>query len=144
MLLLAFLITNQERWRRARVSLITVVGSEEERVTTLENIQGVLQSARLDAKPRVIVQEGRSIPDIMEQESADTDLAIIGIRLPKDVARAKQFTERMNLLLSRLPTTLLVHSARGFQGEPVLFDHEEATQIPPVVEPEVNPPKADE
>jgi hypothetical protein len=49
MLLLAFLITNQERWRRARVSLITVVGSEEERVTTLENIQGVLQSARLDA-----------------------------------------------------------------------------------------------
>ena len=28
----------------------------------------------------------------------------------------------MNELLSHLPTTVMVHSARGFQGEPVLFD----------------------
>lgn len=136
MLLLAFLITNQERWRGAQVSLVTVVGSDEEQATTLTNIQGVLKSARLDAIPRVIVRGNRTISDIMEKESADVDLAIIGIRLPKNIAQARQFTERMNTLLSHLPTTLLVHSARGFQGEPVLFDSEEATQIPPAVAPE--------
>lgn len=142
MLLVAFLVKNQERWRHAKVSLVTVVGSERERDAATDTIARVLESARLEAEPRVIVRGDRSIPDIMAAESTGVDLAIIGIRLPRDVAQSKQFTERMNLLLSRLPTTLLVHSARGFQGEPVLFDYEEATQIPPSVVAEQSAPDA--
>ena len=131
MLLLAFLITNHHRWRHARVTVVTVVGDEEEQNQTHDSIEGILQNARLDATPRVLLRAGRTIQEIMATESEGVDLAIIGIRLPQGEAQAEQFIDRMNGLLKDLPTTLLVHSARGFQGEPVLFDTNEPTQVPP-------------
>jgi len=131
MLLLAFLITNQQDWRKAHVSVVTVVGDDKERVRTHETISAVLADARLDAEPRVLLREGRSIQAIMEAESAGTDLAIIGIRLPHNASQDESFVERMNTLLEHLPTTIMVRSARGFQSEPVLFDTSERTQAPP-------------
>jgi len=122
MLLLAFLITAHDSWRGAEVSVITVVNTEPERAEAWAAVQRVLSGARLQATPRVIAREGRSIGDIMQTESAGVDLAIIGFGLPPVGADTDSFFERMNALLTHLPTALLVHSARGFQGEPVLFD----------------------
>ena len=69
----------------------------------------------------VILREGRPIAEIMHEHSADADLAIAGLRLPQE-AGVDRFFDRMNTILSDIPTTLLVHSARDFDGEPVLFD----------------------
>jgi hypothetical protein len=69
----------------------------------------------------------------MELESRDVDLAIIGIRLPQTGSNADDFFERMNELLDHLPTTGLVRSARGFRGEPVLFD---APPVPAQAQPQ--------
>ena len=68
------------------------------------------------------MREERSIADIMRTESAVADLAIVGFTLPDEEASAATFFERMNAILDQLPTTLLVHSARHFEGDPVLFD----------------------
>ncbi len=133
MLLLTFLIKNQDRWRKAEVSLVTVVSGETERARAQAAMTEVLDNARVNATPRVIVRGEDSIGAIMQRESESVDLAIIGIRLPKSEDQAEAFILRMNSLLSHLPTTLLVHSARGFQGEPVLFDAPEVTQTPPSV-----------
>jgi hypothetical protein len=132
MLLIAFLMTNQSKWRGATVSVVTVVGNEKERRRTSRNIEAVLQNARLEASAQVILRGDKSIQTIMEEQSRDVDLAIIGIRLPGNEAQASQFTERMNGLLEHLPTTIMVRSAQGFQGEPVLFDTTETTEVPPV------------
>ncbi|MCH2110285.1 MAG: hypothetical protein MK135_13235 [Polyangiaceae bacterium] len=133
MLLLAFLLQNSRRWRRATVSVMTVVADASEHQAREQKLRATLEQARLDAEPRVIVRGGRQIQEIMESESQNADLAIIGIRLPGQLKRAEKFVDRMNLLLSELPSTLMVHSARGFQGEDVLFDNSE-TQTPPEVE----------
>jgi hypothetical protein len=122
MLLLAFLITAHEHWRGAKVSLVTVVNSEEAQHTAEFAISGVLSSARLDAEPRVLLRQNRSIAEIMREQSQSVDLAIVGIRLPDAAAPSEPFVNRMNELLESLPTTILVHSSRNFQGEPVLFD----------------------
>ncbi len=122
MLLLAFLITAHHDWRDAEVSVVTVVNSEEERQRAQRAISRVLTEARVRATPRVIIRDERSIGDIMQDESQGVDLAIIGIRLPESGEQAGSFFEHMNALLDHLPATLLVHSARDFQGEPVLFD----------------------
>ncbi len=131
MLLLAYLVTNHDRWRYAQVSVCTVVRSDAEREPTQQGILKVLESARLRAVPRVIVRGERSIGEIMQAESQGVDLAIIGIRLPERGEPAEKFMERMNELLAHLPTTVLVHSARGFQGEPVLFDQSQSTEAKP-------------
>jgi amino acid transporter len=122
LLLLAYLLTAHHDWRHAEVSVVIVVGSEEVRATAEAGIRRILASARLRATPRVIVREGRSIEQIMRSESVGVDLAIIGIRLPVRGEPEEAFFDRMNSLLAELPTTVLVHSARTFEGAPVLFE----------------------
>lgn len=134
MLLIAFLLSAHGRFRGARISVVTVVGDEDERTKTAAAIAEVLSGARLDAQPRVLLRSGRAISEVMAEERQTADLAIIGIRLPSTSRQAGSFVDRMNSLLVHLPTTIMVRSARGFHGEPVLFDLTETTAAPPAVQ----------
>ena len=121
MLLLAFLLTTERSWQHARVQVMTVVEDLDQRRRAEEQIGQVLAAARLVAKPRVLMRGGRSIHDIMRAESSAADLAIVGFAMPEPGA-AVEFFARTERLLEHMPTTVLVHSARDFEGEPVLFD----------------------
>jgi len=121
MLLTAFLLTGDPAWRDARVQVLTVVESIEQRRQAEDQIVEILKAARLDARPRVLMRGGRAITEIMRTESGAADLAIIGFSMP-EVDRSEEFVARMDQMLEHMPSTILVHSARGFAGEPVLFD----------------------
>ena len=69
----------------------------------------------------MIMREGRPIPDVIHAGSAEADLTIIGFALPAPGADPDVFFERMDAILDGMPTTLVVHSARNFESEPVLF-----------------------
>ncbi len=122
MLLLAFLITAHHRWRNADVTILTVVADEAHRETAQRNLLGLLSAARLDAKARVLLRQGRTIAEIMQEESRLSDLAMIGFRLPEPGEPLEPFFERTQTILEALPTTLLVYAARNFDSAPVLFD----------------------
>ncbi|MFW6052154.1 MAG: Na-K-Cl cotransporter [Myxococcota bacterium] len=122
MLLLCFLLTAHHRWRNAAVKVCTVVESEREQEEVRRRLEEVLRDARLEATPIVLMRQGRSIREVMHEEAQTADLAIVGFRLPEEGEPAEPFFERMNSLLEILPTTLIVHSARHFESEPVLFD----------------------
>ena len=122
MLLIAYLLLAHYRWRKARVTVLTVVNDAEQKVAAERNLERLLAAARLDAQHRVLERGARSIEEIMRVESGHADLAIVGFRLPDQDQPAGPFFERMNAILTVLPTTLLVHSASTFAGEPVLFD----------------------
>ena len=125
MLLISFLITAHHNWRRAEVTLLTIVTTEEERREAERNMRRVLEATRVEATARVLLRGERSVPEIIHHESADADLAILGLALPdREDGDVGAFFARMTTLLEGMPTTLLVHSARTFEGEPVLFDHE--------------------
>lgn len=123
MLLIAFLLTAHHDWRLAEVSLMTIVGDEEERREAEANIARVVDLGRVEATPRVILRDGRSIAEIIHAESERADLVLLGLALPStDEGAVTSFFDRMNGLLDGMPTTMLVNSARNFEGEPVLFD----------------------
>ena len=105
--------------------MITVVESEEQRVVTRASLEKVLGAARLAAESRVLLRGQRDIQTIMADESAQADLAILGIGLPHEDDPSNLFFTRINQMLRVLPTTIIVHSARNFEGEPVLFSSEE-------------------
>jgi amino acid transporter/uncharacterized protein YlxP (DUF503 family) len=121
MLLLAFLLTAHDQWRQAEVSVLTIVNDDKARAEAEGAIGRVLDEARVRATPRVLLRDGRPIPEIIRSESADADLAIIGLGLPAPSQSSQAFFERMAGILDGMPTTILVHSARDFRGEPVLF-----------------------
>ena len=83
----------------------------------------VLENSRVRAEVRVELRQGRPIGDIMREISAGADLAILGIGLPDrpSDAEAEAFVDRISSMLDNLGTTILVHSARDFEGEPLLF-----------------------
>ncbi len=122
MLLLAYLVTAHYRWRNAKVKVLTVVATDEEKRAAEDNLSRLLAAARLHGEPRVILRQGRSIAQIMHVESERADLAIVGFRLPPEGDPVEPFFLRMSEMLAELPTTILVHSARNFESEPVLFD----------------------
>ncbi len=122
MLLLAYLLTAHHRWRQARVTVLTVVDDDQELHRAEEGLRRLLQEARLEAEIRVLLRQRRSLPEILHQEARKADLAILGIRLPPEQEPPERFFERYDRLLAELPTTILVRSARSFEGEPVLFD----------------------
>ncbi|MCA9672059.1 MAG: amino acid permease [Myxococcales bacterium] len=127
MLLLGYLLTANHQWRNAKVSVMTVVDTERMRDEVEGNIRRIIQNARVTAEPRVLLRSGRSIGEIMKAESSSADLAIAGLRLPdRDKHSVSMFFERMNGMLANMPTTVLVHSARDFESEPVLFDQPES------------------
>jgi hypothetical protein len=120
MLLLAFLLQADRHWKGAEVTLLTVVEDEETARNTIRVKDQIIEDARIQANTRVILRQGRPIHVIMREESADADLAILGIGLPEE-ADAEGFFERMEIMLREMPTTILVKSSRTFVGEPVLF-----------------------
>lgn len=124
MLLLAFLLTAHDNWRNAEVSVITIVESVREKREAEGAIGRVLDEARVHASARVLLREDRPIAEIIKAESASTDLAIIGLALPPADQPSDAFFERMNNILRGMPTTILVHSARDFRSEPLLFQQD--------------------
>lgn len=122
MLLLAYLITSHDRWRPAEVTCLTVVDAEDDIPRAEAGLRRVFESARLEATPRVLLREGRGIRDIMETESADADLALLGLRLPEEGDDPEAVLDHYAPLLEVLPSTVLVHSGAAFDAAPVLFD----------------------
>ena len=122
MLLIAFLLKTHESWQDATIRLITVVGKGEEIPGVTANLEKMLGDARMDALPCVLAREGRPIGELMEEVSTNADLAIVGLRLPDPEEPVGEFFSRTNAFLAGLPTTIMVYSARHFEGEPVLFD----------------------
>ncbi len=122
MLLITYLIRAHHRWQNATVKVLTVVGSEEDRVLALAGLGRVLKSARLEAEPVVILRQGEAIEELMSNYSRRADLAILGLRLPENEMDSVSLFDHYNSLLSNLPTTVLVHSGGAFNAAPVLFD----------------------
>jgi solute carrier family 12 sodium/potassium/chloride transporter 2 len=124
MLLLAYLITADLRWRGAKVKVLTVVQSEDDKLVAQAGLARVFESARLNAEPVVLMSNGLPVNDLMAQYSRHADLAILGLRLPNKEDDAKQLFEHYNSLLTSLPSTVLVHSGGAFKAAPVLFDND--------------------
>ena len=130
MLLIAFLLRSHNRWAGSTVTLLTVVGTGAQQDEVEHNAREVLRAARIHADVHVINAPGRPIIDIMRENSAHSDLAIVGVGRPHARDDANVFFDRTNRILEVLPTTLLVCSSRDFESEPMLLDEHESESSP--------------
>ena len=122
MLLLAYLLNSHDRWREAEVRILTVVSSNRQRAKAILELERITSQTRLSAKIEVIRSKNANIVQLMERESAESDLVFIGLRQPSGDESAADFFGRYRELLDVLPTTILVASSPSFEGAPVLFD----------------------
>ncbi|MFH2007007.1 MAG: Na-K-Cl cotransporter [bacterium] len=125
MMLLAALIKESEDWQDARV-MVRMIAREDEKAELLQgNLERIIEEARLDAEAEVIVphQPDESPLDLIAGR-AKSDLVLLGLRPPEEGEEAQEFVARINALVDRLPTCVLVKANSDFEGAEMLFERE--------------------
>jgi len=117
MLLLAHLLTLNPEWNDARIVVRSIARDEEERDAQTRGLAALLAEVRIDADAQVIMKpEGRSIADVIREQSASADLVFLGLRDP-DPGTAPEYARRLEELTEGLKTTVFVRSAGEFAGK---------------------------
>ncbi|RLB59721.1 MAG: hypothetical protein DRI34_00870 [Deltaproteobacteria bacterium] len=111
MILIAHLISQSEPWRHCTIRLLQVVGHESETRRTEQELQRMLEAARITAKVEVLppLGEGQTIQQVIRRHSEEADLLILGLQAPREGQEA-QFMARMTSFMEGLPSTVLVRS----------------------------------
>jgi amino acid transporter len=117
MLMLAYLVSLNPDWRRAVITVRTIVEDDEARDPMRARIQQMLTEARLTAEIDVIANiPGQDLISVMHVASRDADLVFLGLMLPGPDQDAA-YAERLETLAVGFRNTVLVRNAGPFQGE---------------------------
>ncbi len=134
MMLMAALIKESEEWKDARVTvrMITPRGKKPELLR--QNLQRIISEARLEAEAEVLelAEQDGSPVDLIRGHSRG-DLVLLGLRPPDPDEDAVEFVARINELVDRLPTCVLVKSNSDFEGAEMLFEKEYRAKRRPVL-----------
>ena len=84
MMIIAHLIKTSPRWDNISVCVKMVVTTEEAAKGTRENLKSILQEMRVDFSFDIIVSGGRKFWDILEQESHESTMVMMGLKAPDD------------------------------------------------------------
>jgi len=117
MLLLAYLLTRNSSWRRARVKVLSFASSEMMREQTESYLRTLIPEIRIDAEPRVILKpKDTRVADLIRKESASADVVFLGLATPNRGEEAG-YAERLAELGKDLPAVFYVKNASLFIGE---------------------------
>ena len=84
MMIIAHLIKTSPRWDNIEVCVKMVVPTEEAAKGTRENLKSILLEMRVDFTFDIIASGGRRFWDILEQESQESTMVMMGLKTPDD------------------------------------------------------------
>ncbi len=84
MMIIAHLIKTSPRWDNIDICVKMVVPTEDAAKGTRENLKRILLEMRVDFKFDIIVSGGRKFWDILEQESQDSTMVMMGLKAPDE------------------------------------------------------------
>lgn len=111
MLLIAFLLSENWEWKNARIRVLRVVENEGGRLPAEENLQKMIDLARVDGDVEVVVEE-ESFSRVLHKYSADAACVILGFELP-EIADEAEWHDNYRSFVDEIPTTILVNSLGG-------------------------------
>lgn len=117
MLLFAYLVAANREWRGAEIAIKSIATSAMTSEQTELTLRELLRRSRIDATATVLSRpEGERVQDVIQRESSDADLVLMGLQEPEPGAEAA-YGERLTALVGDLPTVILVHAAGPFAGQ---------------------------
>jgi len=117
MLLMAHLLTQNRRWRRAVITIKTAVNSLEEVQEARDSLELVCEETRIDADVVVVVRrEGEGVQQTIRRHSAEGTMVMLGLGIPS-LGGEESFGERMTDLVEGLPNVILVRNSGPFKGK---------------------------
>jgi amino acid transporter len=111
MLLLAHIISRSPDWNGARIRVLRLIDREDGRRGAETSIRRLLLDVRMEAKAVILVkpEPDTSFAAMLEEASAQSDLVLVGLKVPREDEISEQ-ARFINSLIARAGTTLLVRS----------------------------------
>ena len=119
MMLLAYLLQTSREWQGTEMHVKLVVGSEAAAEGARRNLEGVLGRMRITAETHVMIDAGRSFPEVLRESSRDADLVLLGVAEPGE--DFSEYYGRLHLLAEGLPTVAFVLAAQDLDFSAVLL-----------------------
>lgn len=123
MLLLAYLLRADARWRRAEIFVNLVVPTEAAAQAARTNITALVAEMRIGAKTQVLIANDRPFATILQKISRRADLVFLGMANPTQFESAADFRTYFDGLHAKsegLPATIFVLAAPEFAFDEVL------------------------
>lgn len=111
MVLMAHLLVHNWEWSGSRIILKRAVSNETLLSEAKTELEHLLHEARVNAEVEVVVAES-NFAETLQLNSLDADCVFLGFELPEHGEEGK-WLQNFDRMLTRMPTTLLVHSADG-------------------------------
>lgn len=117
MLLLAHLITLNSDWNDSQIFLRTMIQSQDAYASMAENLRLLVRETRIRAEVDVIVKRADiTFAQTMHQESRDTDLVFLGLKMPAD-DEIEEYAQTL-LELAVGPTSyIMVRNTSPYRGK---------------------------
>jgi len=120
MVLLAYLLSTDVSWRKAKITLKLVVPDKDAASAATDNVHQYIEDLRIDVNSQIIVAKGRPFEDILRQSSRNSDLVFLGMAAP--MSNYLKYYENLREKITDLPSTVFVLAAPGFAFGDVLSD----------------------
>ncbi|MCE5325892.1 MAG: amino acid permease [Planctomycetaceae bacterium] len=116
MLLLAYLLTLNPLWRRAKITLRTIIAAGQSQEQMAHELAALIASVRINAVYEVIVQEkSQSVFEVIHSRSAGADVVFLGLMVPQ-IGQEVEYCRRLEEMVDGMPTTVLVRNSGLFSG----------------------------
>ncbi len=120
MLLLAYLLSTDIRWRNTSIYLKLVVSDEAAASAARENLKSYTNKLRIDVTSQVYTAQGRPFAEILRQCSNNADLVFLGMATPQK--NYMEYYENLQAKVVGLPSTVFVLAAPEFAFGEVLTE----------------------
>ena len=122
LMILAYLLKSSRSWYDAQVTLKIMVDNEKAAEDARQNLSLVIKKLRTGSKLEVIVSNGRSFDDVLQQSSSQADLIFMGMANPDE--DFENYYANLQQRLQGLPTTVLVMAAEEISFGEVLMQQD--------------------
>jgi amino acid transporter len=120
MLLLAHLLTLNNRWKKSVINIRSMVQNKEEQIKMTHGIEQILPKARIQANVMIEVSEVPFL-NFIRQKSSEADLVFLGLAR-KFIGDVESRVKSINLLSERLKIVVFVQNNQSIRAVPKLLD----------------------
>ena len=106
-----------ENWKNARIRILMINPINDEKEKLIGDVEGVLESIRMDAEIKVINNqiEKRPVNELIEVESSNSDIVFLGIPDIREGGE-QDYVNQVNRLCGNVGTVVLVKASSYFKN----------------------------
>ncbi len=122
-LTLAYQILKSPVWKESKLTIKTIVETEEERETAKERLESFIEEQRIPATAEVLIKRLPNVFDIIRQSSAEAGLVFMGMRPPEEEESTEDYSRYYGNLIKTtdgMPPLALVLAAEDIEFRQVI------------------------